>query len=380
MRALRGIVASAIVLALAGAVGGLAGCAEKHVNVTAAALPMEMPNLNEAGLHQDWTRSINLEPGERVKKAWRLGVSVYVATNYSRIVRIDAKTGVMVWSIGLGPENFDIFRPIELTGPAGGPAISVLVVTRGEAFTFNLETGDEERPPAQLGISVSTDPVLVGNTLGVGGADSFYGLYFDHLGLKHWRVPAPDDLFHSAPIVMDGNILVASGKGRLWRLNGSNGDWDWKDRKTNGPVVAGLVADFGAVYVPSLDQRVYAFDAATGGELWEQQLSGRLETKPTLAGPNLLVISQENGMYALARDSGEVKWNVPDIAEVASIQNDTVWVGDTMGNIRQLAIADGAQRASAPTPGVQVFIPNRIDSRVFLVGWNGMVASYSQKN
>ncbi|HVT83314.1 MAG TPA: PQQ-binding-like beta-propeller repeat protein [Phycisphaerae bacterium] len=377
MPAVRAIVASATLLAFAAAAALLPGCTEKPTTM-AAPVPVELPGLHEAGLHQDWTRSVHLEPGERIKKAWHVGGSIYVATTSSRIIRIDAKTGLLVWSNGLGPENFDIFKPIELKDAAGGPVRNVLVVTRGEAFVFDMETGDESQPPAQMGMSVSTDPILIGNTLGVGAADGFYGLYFDQLKLKHWRLPAVGDLFDSAPVAVDSNILLASRSGKLWRINADNGDWDWKDRKTNGEVVAGLAADFGALYVPSLDQRVYAFDAATGGELWEQQLAGRLETTPVIAGSNLLVISSEQGMYALAKDTGEVKWHVPEISSVATVSDDTVWVGDTMGNIKLLNVSDGAQRAYAAVPGVQFFINNTLDKRVFIVGQGGVIAAYSE--
>ena len=201
MRASRRVL---IVLAsmVAVACAGLSGCGTAD---TSSVVATELPGLQGVGLHQMWQRQVRLEPGERLMHVWRVGASVYVATTDSRFIRLEAATGILKWSVGLGQENFNVFRPIELKGPDGNSNGQVLVVTRGEAFIFSMDTGDEMRR-GSLGISVSSDPVVVGNTLCVGGADTFYGLYMDRLGMKHWRVPVPGDLFVSAPVVVQGNL------------------------------------------------------------------------------------------------------------------------------------------------------------------------------
>ena len=87
----------------------------------------------------------------------------------------------------------------------------------------------------------------------------------DQLNGQKWVTPTiATDEFVATPVVVSDNVIIASRAGRLWRINIPNGQWDWKDRKTNGPVVAGLSSDGGAVYVPALDQRVYAFGAQDG--------------------------------------------------------------------------------------------------------------------
>jgi outer membrane protein assembly factor BamB len=336
----------------------------------------DLPGLQSVGLHQVWQRQMRLEPGERVKKAWRLGRSLYVATTDSRIVRVDAKTGVLKWSQGLGAENFEIYQPIELKSLESIPTGEVLVVTRGEAFIFNMETGDQVRMQ-RMNISVSTDPVVVGNTLCIGGADTFYGMYLDRLGMKRWKIPQPGDLFISAPAAMDNNVLLASRAGHLWRITADTGDWEWKDRKTNGLITAGLAADFNAVYVPCDDQRVYAFRTDTGGELWEQQLDDRLEETAVMAGPVILVTSVNRKMSALARQTGVVKWTQDDVWQVATVNEETVWIGDSSGKIRLLALDTGAEKAAALTTGIQLFVRNNMDQNVILVTHAGLIGMYS---
>jgi outer membrane protein assembly factor BamB len=359
---------------VAAACVGLSGCGTTD---SSAAVATDLPGLQGVGLHQVWQRQVRLEPGEGVRKTWRAGASVYVATTDSRIARVEAKTGILKWITGLGRENFEIFRPIELKGADGFPSGQVLVVTRGEAFIFSMETGDEVRR-GRLGISVSTDPVVIGNTLCVGGADTFFGMYMDRLGMKRWRIPMPGDLFVSAPLAMDNNVLVASKSGRLWRISADTGDWDWKDRKTNGDILGGLAADFNAVYVPCEDLRAYAFRTDTGAEMWEQQLDDRLEETPVPAGPVILVNSVNHKMTALARATGEIRWSKGGVSQIATVSDETAWVGDTTGNIRLLALETGEEKAIAPAAGIQFFVRNNVDQNVILVTHAGMIGLYSQ--
>ncbi|HEY4329660.1 MAG TPA: PQQ-binding-like beta-propeller repeat protein [Phycisphaerae bacterium] len=381
MRTPTGILAS-VVLAVAGAalLTSLPSCNyfEKHDTEGVIMMgPGKLPGLQEIGLHQVWQRQVSLEPGEQVKNTYRVGQSIYVTTSISRIIRMEADTGILRWSNGLGRENFDIYKPIELKGADNAPTGEVLVVSRGEAFMFNIGTGDQTREPAHLGISVSADPVVVGNTLCVGGADTFYGLYMDRLGMKRWRVPAAGDLFVSAPVALDNNVLVASRSGHLWRISADTGDWDWKDRKTNGIVTAGVAVDFNALYVPCLDQRVYAFRADTGGELWEQQLEGRLENAPALGGPVVMVHTAEGKLWALNRLTGVIAWQMDDVDQIATVGEENVWIGDKSGNIKCIALDSGREVASAPAPGVKLFVRNTLDEKVILVDNTGLVGVYA---
>ena len=370
------IVLAAVVAAVWAGLSGCGMLSSSPAPELAAPVAVELPELQGIGLRQVWQRQVRLEPGERIKKTWRVGASLYVATTDTRFMRIEAKNGVLMWSNVLGRENFDIYQPIELNGPEGKPNGEVLVVTRGTAFAFNMDTGDQLRT-ARLGLSVAADPVVIGNTLCVGSADTFYGLYLDRMGTKHWRVPVPGDLFVTAPLAQDQNVFVGSRNGLLWRISADTGNWEWKDRKTNGLILGGMGADYSAVYVPCDDQRVYAFHTDTGGELWERQLDGRLEEAPVLGGPVVMVTSVNRRMSALLRLTGEVKWAKEGVAQVATIGDETVWIGDTSGQLRQVALETGDERATVQTTGIQFFVRNTTDKNVILVTHAGLVGMYA---
>jgi outer membrane protein assembly factor BamB len=141
-------------------------------------------------------------------------------------------------------------------------------------------------------------------------------------------------------------------------------------------VMAGIAADVNAVYVPSLDQRVYAFRTDTGGEMWEQYLQGRLEDAPGLGGPVVLQRTMEGTLYALLRTTGEIQWKASDVSHMATIGQNVVWIADGAGNLKSLNLENGRETASAPAPGVKLFVRNTSDDNLILVTAGGLVGLY----
>jgi outer membrane protein assembly factor BamB len=367
------VVASAVVLALA-ALPLFSGCATQKP-VEPALAPVPLPDLQQAGLRQQWQRQLQLEPGERLNHAWRVGTSVYLTSTMPRLFRIEARSGVLAFAVGLGAENFEIYKPIEL--PAADPKVGpreVLVATRGEVFVLDIRTGDVHRS-TQPGISISCQPTLVGNDLCVGATGRFIALYQDRL-VRHWNIVEDGDLFVSAPALVDSDLIVASQKGKLARISPDTGGWDWKDRQTNGRVVADLVADTRSVYVPALDQRVYAFTVERGFELWQTQLDGTLDQAAALAGTLVLVPARGRGLYALSKTAGEKKWFAEGVTSVLTVGEDRAWVGDASGNLKQLSLQSGDVLSSSQIPMAQFFVRNTDDDQIVLVNQTGAVGAF----
>ncbi len=382
MRAKRTVMAAALAMAV-GVLGfmGFSGCqmmGEQTV-VEARAPQTDLPQLVDVGLKQMWQCHLPLQGNERIQDAWRVGQAIYVATTQTRLFRIDKNSGVVLFQVGLSSQPLMIYRPSELRPTEAGDPTSILVVTRGPAFELDIRTGDVIQEKAQP-VSCSLTPVVVGNVVLVGGANKFLGLFIDRLGVKKWLQTMEDeDLFLSAPVAVDKGVIFASRSGQLRRVDTDTGDWEWKDRKTNGTVVGGLVADGRAVYVPCMDQRLYAFQLDTGGELWQSQLQGPLDGTPALGGEVVMVPSHGRGLYAVGRQMGDRRWMAPGVNAVATVTGDHVWVGDDQGNLKSLSLATGEVISSTPIPYMKVFVRNPDDDQVVLVNASGAVAGYEPK-
>ena len=76
-------------------------------------------------------------------------------------------------------------------------------------------------------------------------------------------------------------------------------------------------------------------------------MDNRLEETPVLGGPVVLVRSVDGKLSALAKSSGQIRWSKTGITQVATVNEETVWVADTAGNIRLLDLETGEEKAPA---------------------------------
>ena len=362
-------VASALVVAMASLVGaGFSGCAQK------SKVPdyVPFPDLSQAGLRKVWERQIALTSNEKINHAWRVGDSIYLTTDQARVVRIEAQSGVKAWDTVVGSAASDFHKPTELNGGK-----EVLLTDRGNFFVLNKLTG-RMMVTKSIGFLASTSPVVIGYIECVGGNDYFHGIFLDQLGGQRWSTVEARDSFVSDPATISGTLLLASRNGKLWRVNAEDGNWVWKDRKTNGEVTAGLATDQHAVFVPSLDHYLYAFDVNTGSELWNPRLEGELDQKPIVtkvAGSELLVPASGKGLYSISPADGTIRWEADGVSQVASVFGDFVWAGDSSGNLRAMRADNGEIVSSTPIAGAQDFIYST-DQWVIVLNKSGVLDGF----
>ncbi len=364
----RRLFATATLLALAALAPAFSGCA------MFAGSPdyTPMPNLQQAGLKTLWEAQVGLAGGEHVNRGWRIGDAIYLTTSRHRLLCFAAASGVRAWDVQVGVETREIFRPVDLGNNR------ILVLTQGTAYLLDKAAGVVVAH-RDLNTIVTTNPVvdLASNTIGVGGLDFFYGLYLDQLGGVKWVSGAPNDSFQATPAVIGNDALLATRAGRLLRVTLPTGQWDWKDRKTNGPVVGGIGTDGGTMFVPCLDSRVYAFGAQGGGELWQTRLEGTLDQMPVPVRDQVLVPASGKGLYSLSTENGDIQWEADGATRIATISGDHVWAQDEAGNLRSISLNDGSTLATAKIPLAQMPVYNTEDNLIFLINKAGVLGGFA---
>ena len=60
----------------------------------------------------------------------------------------------------------------------------------------------------------------------------------------------------------------------------------------------------GVVYVGAFDDKVYAFDAATGAQLWTATTGNIIGSSPAVANGTLYIGSLDNSLYAYSLNGG----------------------------------------------------------------------------
>lgn len=125
------------------------------------------------------------------------------------------------------------------------------------------------------------------------------------------------------PAYADGKLFLISTDGKLEALDANSGKTVWKHststgggiwpfkhkkagtdaRYSGGPTVAGNL-----LVVGTLDGHVYAYDAASGKQLWSATVDNEVISPPAIDGGLVFVRTNSGYVYAFDANSGERKW------------------------------------------------------------------------
>ncbi len=120
----------------------------------------------------------------------------------------------------------------------------------------------------------------------------------------------------ASPAANNDVVIPAFSSGEITALRVENGSVAWTDSLSSVRNFGGLssiadikalpVIDKGIVYAISFAGRLVAIDERSGNRLWQREISGT--QTPWVAGNHLFVLSTENKLIALGRDTGSVRW------------------------------------------------------------------------
>lgn len=188
--------------------------------------------------------------------------------------------------------------------------------------------------------------------------------------------------FVDAPVVRDGDELYVGGwDGTLYALD-SRGALRWR-RELGETLDGGAALDGKTVYVQTWGRRVVALDRDTGRERW------RFDSPPSTAddhrqgglervGELLLVPAWNGTLYALAAESGELRW-VLEIGQplrcAPAVAGDRLYVASGDGTLAAVAF-DGTLLWRVPHESPLLATPALVDGGALVVERDGRLSAY----
>lgn len=156
----------------------------------------------------------------------------------------------------------------------------------------------------------------------------------------------------SAPLVWNSGWLIAVlESGDLVVLRGSDGFELWRQQVSGRLEVRPAVAG-NELFLPVLDGRVIAFDLETGEKLWARSLGG--SPQEILALDDLFVGATDNYFYRLSRSDGKMRWRWRtggDIIGLPAVDERQVIFVSLDNILRALDRESGVQQWRRPLPG-----------------------------
>lgn len=176
---------------------------------------------------------------------------------------------------------------------------STPIIAQGMIFTLDAAVGVRA-------FDVTTGGEIWGVSLAVEDTSSDW--YFFSSGGD-----AAEEGFGGGLAYADGRLYVTTGFGEVVALNPNDGSRLWT-KKTDSPFHTAPTARDGKVYVVNRENRMWALDGATGGEVWNHEVfaegAGVLASTSPAASGDLVIVPYTNGdIYALRANNGRPVWN-----------------------------------------------------------------------
>jgi outer membrane protein assembly factor BamB len=149
----------------------------------------------------------------------------------------------------------------------------------------------------------------------------------------------------ASPVVGDGRIYTLDSEAHVYAFDAATGRevWDKRLAPKNGtdlPTLWGLLGkpntieptsgmgggvayDNGKVFVTSGFGVVYAMDARTGERVWGQDIGLPIVNAPVVSGGRVFFSTQDNHLYCLAESDGRQLWTHQGIPESAGVLSST---------------------------------------------------------
>jgi len=204
----------------------------------------------------------------------------------------------------------------------------------------------------------------------------------------------------ATPVINNGRLYVIDTDARIHALDAATGATVWstvleatKDARRS-LFGGGVSAEGDRLYATSGTGDVAALDAASGKVLWKVKPGGPLRGAPTLAFNYVLVMSQDNQLFALRTSDGNLEWSAAATLEASGVfgvaapaaGQGTIVAGFSSGELNAYRYENGQQvwgdALSRTSISTAVASLSDIDAdpiidqgRVFAVGQGGRMVS-----
>lgn len=276
--------------------------------------------LNEGQFSESWRADIgdgSTDELPLVAKPVVVDGRIFTIDTNSRLSAFNTENGKRVWQINVRDKDED--DPVI----GGGIAFSnaILYVTNGydELLAVNPQNGEilwRNTLPAPSRAA----PTIIDNRLFVTTLDSRVlaldvndgSLLWEYVGISEMA-----GLVGAASPAANFDIVVpVFSSGEVTALRVENGSVAWSDNLSNLRTGGGLsslsdikalpVIDKGIVIAISFSGRIVAIDERSGSRIWQREFGG--DQTPWVAQDFVYVLSSDNELVALSRDTGAIRW------------------------------------------------------------------------
>ncbi len=217
---------------------------------------------------------------------------------------LDAATGQQLWTFPADalPGDFAFASPAVANG------VVYYAVNRGDTVVFAVNAAGQEiwRHIGPLANIVSS-PTVENGRVYVAFTDGTIEALDATNGQPIWSVIHPGGAY-SSPAIAGGRLYIVIHNSGLLALDANTGSELWL-APMPGPQWSSPAVENGRVFVGSRDDhKLYAFDAVTGDSLWTATTSDWVQTSPAVANGVVYIGNNSGNVYAYNAETGGLIW------------------------------------------------------------------------
>ncbi|WP_235924740.1 outer membrane protein assembly factor BamB family protein [Roseomonas harenae] len=355
-----------------------------------------------AGLREVWRASIGT--GSSYRRRITTGPilangTVFTADAYGTVSAFDADRGGRRWMRETTPDKDDVGA----VGAGLAFADGVLYAATGMAEVLALDPGTGEvRWRASVSAPTRGAPTVTGGRIFVPTVENHLLALSTEDGRRLWtyrgQPVAAVPLGLPAPAVEGETVVAGFPSGELAALRAADGRVIWTESLAAGQAArrGGIAELAGVSGLPVIsDGRVIAagqagtslmVDLRSGRRLWERDVGS--SQSPAVAGEWIFIVTPENQLVAMGRDSGRVRWltllderstrdrrRTPAIFGSPLVVGGQILVPSSLGEAVLVDPAEGGIAGRIRLPGGTTLPPIAVAGTVYLITDDGTLVA-----
>ena len=301
--------------------------------------------------------------------------TVYVGTQDGSVYALQAATDTVIW-------HFQTLQAV-LSSPT--VANGVVYVGSSDGYLYALKASDGTQiwrkymaPANAANVAVSVGTAVISNGVVYdSSSDNVAHSYLSALkasdGSQIWQTPVANQLFTN-PVMSQGAIYIDSSAlqqqggpdikdSYVYAFNAATGSQIWRSDKIGNYILASPTVVNNVVYIGSQDTYLYALKATTGKRLWRYKAGGAIASTPQVAngvvyvgiaststanpaGSSTDTSSSESAIAAVSASNGTQLWKHPVAQYMGTplvVYQHVIYVGAGSNFVYALSTTNGAQ-------------------------------------
>ncbi|MGC9454254.1 MAG: PQQ-binding-like beta-propeller repeat protein [Phycisphaerae bacterium] len=377
-------------IALAVGVVSIAGCTGNGDGMWDGFTPPEV--LAESDLQYYWDIRLPLEGDETIQRLFLLDERLYALSSDNRLFAVDAARGLWDWTVRVAPPEDTVFEPVhadDMVLPAEPigvmeimrrvetempePMDAVLINSLQRLLVIDRDDGSIVRD-IELGFAANTGGDTDGQRYYVGDTRGWFHCIRLAPAVRAWTLTTEDML--SAPLVCHGDAVYVGGEdGKFYSAAASNERNLLWSRTTTGPITTAFHVDDRGCFVPSEDNRIYAFDPAGGQSLWDVPFvcEGPLRDPIQVGENTIFQYAERDRFYAIRLTDGSPRWSLPEGRRVLAVMDGQAYVIDAGGRLQVRDEVTGELDRSVELRGFSLFADNVSAPAIYVATPDGRI-------